>query len=155
MCKSCVFSKKYTQKWPFIAKSFVLSTHIMPFSYCFASNDRNLEVQISCSMHGCSKLPKNMTALVFLVSNSVKLTHKSKKSCNFRVFGLKKYENRKLCVSYVALHKKHVCNLCTHEKNICVTCVRYLKIEVENTTCVYVLYVWCAVLDSTLMCFLC
>jgi hypothetical protein len=92
-----------------------------------------------------------MTALVFLVSNSVKLTHKSKKSCNFRVFGLKKYENRKLCVSYVALHKKHVCNLCTHEKNMCVTCVRYLKIEVENTTCVYVLYVWCAVLDSTLV----
>ena len=92
-----------------------------------------------------------MTALVFLVSNSVKLTHKSKKSCNFRVFGLKKYENRKLCVSYVALHKKHVCNLCTHEKNMCVTCVRYLKIEVENTTCVYVLYVWCAVLDSTLI----
>ena len=91
------------------------------------------------------------TTVVFLVSNSVKLTHKSKKSCNFRVFGLKKYENRKLCVSYVALHKKHVCNLCTHEKNMCVTCVRYLKIEVENTTCVYVLYVWCAVLDSTLI----
>ena len=122
----------------------------MPFFIFFASNDRNLDVQISCSVHGCSKLPKNMTALVFLVSNSVNLTHKSKKSCNFRVFGLKKYENRKLCVSYVALHKKHVCNLCTHEKNMCVTCVRYLKIEVENTTCVYVLYVWCAVLDSTL-----
>ena len=95
------------------------ATHIMPFFIFFASNDRNLDVQISCSVHGCSKLPKNMTALVFLVSNSVKLTHKSKKSCNFCVFGLKKYENRKLCVSYVALHKKHVCNLCTHEK----TCV--------------------------------
>ena len=35
MCKSCVFSKKYTQKWPFIAKSFVLSTHIMPFFHIF------------------------------------------------------------------------------------------------------------------------
>ena len=67
VCKSCVFSKKYSQKWPFITKSFVLSTHILPFFIFFASNDRNLDVQISCSVHGCSKLPKNMTALVFLV----------------------------------------------------------------------------------------
>ena len=29
-------------------------------------------------------------------------------------------------------------NLCTHEKNMCVTCVRYLKIEVENTCAVCV-----------------
>jgi len=69
----------------------------------------------------------------------------------FPCFWPEKYENKKLCVSCVALHKKHVCNLCTHKNNMCVTCVLYLKIEVEKSTCVYVRYVWCAVLDSTLL----
>ena len=55
-----------------------------------------------------------------------------------------------MCGTCVKLRKKHVCNLCTHKKNMCVTCVRYLKIDTEKITCVYVLYVCCAVLDSTL-----
>ena len=67
-CEKVVcFSKKYSQNRPFVTKSCVLSTHIFHFFIFFASNDSNLYVRISCSVHGCSKLLKNMTALVFLV----------------------------------------------------------------------------------------
>ena len=68
----------------------------------------------------------------------------------FQCFSPEKYENKKLCVSCVKSRQKQVCNRCTPKKDTCVTCVRYLNIEVEKSTLVYVRYVWCAVLDSTL-----
>ena len=73
-------------------------------------------------------------------SNSVKLPPQEWNIMKFPCFWPEKYENKKLCVSCVALHKKHVCNLCTHKNNMCVTCVLYLKIEVEKSTCVYSRY---------------
>jgi len=148
VCKSCVFSNKIRKNWLFKAKRCVPHTwfwHFCPTILKFSSQNFIF----------VALLLKIVSKHVFCLNLGKICPGKIKKPWKSGVFALKITEN-KSCVqvlaSYVKLHEKYVCNLCTHKKYMCVTCVLYLKTKTKKSTCVYVRYVWCAVLDSTLVC---